>query len=142
MKTNEGPLETVSFDGQDFAIIIRRDFSQPGVHFFTPDSYSQQLAYMEHPAGKKIQPHFHNDVTRSITLTQEVLMIQSGILDVHFYCSQMRFLDKRRLYAGDVILLCNGGHGFEVIEEVKMIEVKQGPYCGDQDKTRFDPVTE
>jgi hypothetical protein len=43
------------------------------------------------------------------------------------------------LESGDVILLSNGGHGFEVLEEVEMIEVKQGPYCGDEDKTRFNP---
>jgi hypothetical protein len=28
-----------------------------------------------------------------------------------------------------------------VLEEVEMIEVKQGPYAGDQDKTRFTGVT-
>lgn len=30
------------------------------------------------------------------------------------------------------------GHGFEILEETEMIEVKQGPYAGEQDKTRFD----
>ncbi len=44
------------------------------------------------------------------------------------------------LYQGDVILLAYGGHGFEILEDAEMIEVKQGPYAGDMDKTRFDPV--
>ena len=41
------------------------------------------------------------------------------------------------LNKGDIILLIKGGHGFSVIEDVKMIEVKQGPYAGDKDKIRF-----
>lgn len=45
------------------------------------------------------------------------------------------------LCAGDVILLSTGGHGFEVIEEIEMIEVKQGPYAGEEDKTRFKGIT-
>ena len=42
--------------------------------------------------------------------------------------------------AGDVILLIEGGHGFEVLEEIEMVEVKQGPYAGERDKERFTGV--
>ena len=41
------------------------------------------------------------------------------------------------LQGGDVILLAEGGHGFEMLEDSEMVEVKQGPYAGDGDKTRF-----
>ena len=44
---------------------------------------------------------------------------------------------SRVLGPGDVILLISGGHGFEVLEELNMVEVKQGPYAGETDKTRF-----
>ncbi len=54
-----------------------------------------------------------------------------------FFDDQQQYLESRELKAGDVILLIKGGHGFEVLEELEMIEVKQGPYAGDQDKTRF-----
>ena len=40
----------------------------------------------------------------------------------------------------DIILLAFGGHGFECLEEVEMIEIKQGPYLGEQDKVRFKGV--
>jgi len=59
---------------------------------------------------------------------------------VDFYDSQQRYLKSRILEAGDVILLATGGHGFEVLDEVEMIEVKQGPFAGDLDKTRFAGV--
>jgi hypothetical protein len=95
---------------------------------------------MRHPAGKEIEPHVHNPVPREVQYTQEVLFIKSGRLRVDFYDDDCNYLQSRFLEAGDTILLATGGHGFEVLEEVEMIEVKQGPYAGDQDKTRFEAV--
>src|SRR5262245_22970392 len=119
------------------AIIVRDSFRRPGISFFTPSDLSQQLAYMRHPAGKLIEPHIHNPVPREVRYTQEVLVIKRGKIRVDFYDTDQRYLHSRILEAGDVILLATGGHGFEVLEEIEMIEVKQGPYTGDQDKTRF-----
>ena len=51
-----------------------------------------------------------------------------------------KYLMSKILNKGDVILLVNGGHGFEMLEKTEMIEVKQGPYIDGKDKTRFDPV--
>lgn len=122
------------------AIIIRHSFSKDGIEFFTPDSFSQQLAYMKRPAGYVIQPHTHNLVERTIDLTQEVLYIKSGLVRVDFFDSERVYLKSMNLYAGDVILLANGGHGFQIIEEAEIIEVKQGPYAGEMDKVRFEPA--
>jgi hypothetical protein len=119
------------------AIIIPHDYSALGVNFLTPDNLSQQLAYIHHPSGKIIDPHSHNPVSREVLYTQEVLVIKKGVLRVDFYDDNRKYLECRVLSAGDVILLTDGGHGFEVLEEVEMIEVKQGPYTGDNDKTRF-----
>ncbi len=133
-------MEQLIHNGRIIAIIVRRDFAEPGVHFFTPDDFSQQLAYMRHPTGKVIEPHEHNPVPREVNFTQEVLFIKRGKLRVDFFDEGRKFLESRILEAGDVILLASGGHGFEVLEELEMIEVKQGPYTGDLDKTRFpDP---
>lgn len=120
------------------AIIIRNDFSQPGTSFITSDDLSLQLACMNHPAGKSITPHFHNPAPREVTLTREVLFIKRGKLRVDFYDRNREYLHSRILESGDVILLVACGHGFETLEEVEMIEVKQGPYLGDYDKTRFN----
>ena len=130
-------IETSSFANRLFAIIIPHDFSQPGVNFFTPHNLSQQLAFIKHPPGCLIEPHIHNPVPREVLYTQEVLLIKSGRLRVDFYDDDRVLVTSRELGAGDVILLAEGGHGFEVLEEVEMIEVKQGPYAGDSDKTRF-----
>jgi mannose-6-phosphate isomerase-like protein (cupin superfamily) len=134
-------IERVTVGEQLLAIILRSDFAEPGIHFLTPDELSQQLAYMRHPQGKVIEPHVHNPVSRSVQFTQEVLFIRRGKLRVDFYGNDRSYIDSRILCSGDVILLATGGHGFEVLEEIEMIEVKQGPYAGDQDKTRFAGVT-
>ena len=134
-------IEQITCQNRLIALIVSYQFNQPGIHFFTPNELSQQLAYMHHPTGKVIQPHVHNPVIREVTHTQEVLFIKSGKLRVDFYNDQQEYLDSRILEAGDVILLVTGGHGFEVLEEIEMIEVKQGPYVGEQDKTRFVGIT-
>jgi mannose-6-phosphate isomerase-like protein (cupin superfamily) len=131
------------FSGSDLlAMIIRCEFCEQGIHFFTDNALSQQLAFMRHPTGKLIEPHVHNAVPREVRFTQEVLFIRKGLLRVDFYDEDQRYLESRILYPGDVILLIQGGHGFEVLEEVEMIEVKQGPYVGERDKTRFAGIAQ
>ncbi|MEO7502931.1 MAG: hypothetical protein ABIW94_09875 [Gemmatimonadaceae bacterium] len=134
-------IESLKVGDQLLAVIVSHNFDQPGIHFFTPNELSQQLAYMRHPAGKVIDPHIHNPVSRSVQYTQEVLFIKRGRLRVDFYDNDRNYIESRILQGGDVILLATGGHGFEVLEEIEMIEVKQGPYAGDQDKTRFDGIS-
>jgi mannose-6-phosphate isomerase-like protein (cupin superfamily) len=134
------PIQEITDSDQLLAIIISANFNKQGIHFLTPNDLSQQLAYMRHPAGKKIEPHVHNMVLREVHYTQEVLFIKKGKLRVDFYNERQQYLESRILEAGDVILLIKGGHGFEVLEELEMIEVKQGPYMGDGDKTRFTGI--
>ena len=134
-------VEQISSRGEVLAIIVRSGFSRPGVHFFTPGEFSQQLGYMQHEMGKTIQPHVHTPVQRAVEYTQEVLFVRRGKLRVDFYSPDRKYLESRVLSAGDVILLASAGHGFEVLEDVEMFEVKQGPYAEHADKTRFDGIS-
>ncbi len=134
-------IDRIVFEDELLAIIVRRDFSAPGIHFLTPTEFSQQLGYMQHPVGKLIQPHVHKRVQRAVMYTQEVLFIRRGRLRVDFYSSSQKYLESRILEAGDLILLASAGHGFEVLEELEMFEVKQGPYEELEDKVRFDGIS-
>ena len=126
-------------DGNEvLAIVVKRDFSKEGVEFFTPDDFSQQLAYIRHKEGKVIKAHVHNLVKREVHLTQEVLFIKRGALKVTLYANTKRSIAEFILEAGDTILLASGGHGFEVLDEIEMIEVKQGPYAGEDDKSYLE----
>lgn len=133
-------IERIAHEDVLLALILRAGFRAEGIRFFTPDDFSQQLGYMNRPSGYVIPPHVHNAVQRSVHYTKEVLFIRSGRVRVDFYDEAQRYLESRVLETGDVILLAFGGHGFEMLEPTEMIEVKQGPYAGDADKTRFPPV--
>lgn len=133
-------LEQITKDGIILGVIIRANFHKDGIFFFTPGEFSQQLGYMNRPKDYVIEPHVHNLVERKVDLTQEVLVVRSGKVRVDFYDDDRNYLESRILQTGDIILLAHGGHGFKMLEPTEMVEVKQGPYCGDQDKTRFTPI--
>jgi len=130
-------IETITLGLEPIALIVRAEFDEPGIHFFTPGSFSQQVAHIKHPQGHKITPHVHNLLARQVLYTQEVLIVRWGKLKVKLYASNKKYICDRILHPGDLILLCGGGHSFEMLEETSMIEVKQGPFGGDGDKTRF-----
>ena len=130
-------VEEIYHESALLALIVSHRFDAPGIHFFTAPELSQQLAYMHHPAGKIIEPHVHNRTLHEVHYTQEVLVIRKGRVRVDFYDPQGVYVESRILGTGDIILLASGGHGFEVLDDLEMIEVKQGPFSGDADKTRI-----
>ena len=130
-------IEEVKVDGVVAAIIVRSGFNPDGIQFVTPYYYSQLLGYMRRPAGSVIQPRIHLQVERKASFTQEVLYVRKGRVRVDFYRDDESYVESREIAMGDVILLSTGGHGFEMIEESEMIEVKQGPYM--YDKRRVTP---
>ena len=133
-------IQHITIDNRLLSIIIRHNFEKEGIEFFTPNDFSQQLAYMKRPKEYVIPPHVHNPMQRQVQLTQEVLYIKSGKVRVDFYDNERNYLQSSVLEKGDVILLADGGHGFEMLEESEVIEIKQGPYAGEMDKVRFEPI--
>ena len=131
--------EEIKHDNKLIAIIIRTDFTSDKVVFFSPPNFSQQLGYIPYEKDHKIMSHFHREVRRKITLTQEVLFIKKGKIEVNFYTNDKKYITTRELNKGDLIFLCSGGHGFKMLEDSEMIEVKQGPYSGkENDKEVFE----
>jgi hypothetical protein len=134
-------LETIVHGEVTLAFILRAEYHAEGIQFFTPDDFSQQLGYMNRPKDYEIPPHVHNPVAREVQFTKEVLVIRSGKLRVDFYDDDQNYLESRILNQGDIVLLAFGGHGFVMLEDSEIVEIKQGPYAGDEDKTRFPAVS-
>lgn len=130
-------IEHIRHLDEVLAVILRVNFRSEGIEFFTPAHFSQQLGYMNRPRGYIIPPHVHNPVAREVQFTKEVLIIKTGKVRVDFYDDDQNYLESRILHQGDIVLLAFGGHGFEMLEASEIVEVKQGPYAGDADKTRF-----
>jgi hypothetical protein len=133
-------IERIQSGEHLLALILRSDFTTEGIEFFTPDHFSQQLGYMNRPKGFKVTPHVHNFISRDVELTQEVLFIKSGRVKMDIFDLNKKFVKSSILTHGDVVLLASGGHGFTMLEQSEIIEVKTGPHIGDKDKTRFEDI--
>ncbi len=133
--------EEIKHKGKLIAIIVRSNYASDSVVFFSPPDFSQQLGYLPHKKGSVIRSHIHKQIDRKVTLTQEVLFIRKGRIVVNLYTENKKYITSRRLSAGDLILLCSGGHGFKILEDIEMIEVKQGPYSNKgNDKEVFEDI--
>ena len=133
-------VDSIKKGDEILAIIIPADFHSKGTKFFTPPDFSQQLAFISRKAGEIINAHIHNITKRDIHFTREVLFIKKGKIKINFYDSKRNYFVFRILSTGDVILLAGGGHGFKFLEDTEMIEIKQGPYLGEDDKAVFKGI--
>lgn len=127
-------IEKITDEGKILAVVIRKDSSLKGVNFFTPQDFSQQLGLLVHEKGKKIKAHRHKLIKREIILTQEVLVVLEGKLKIDLYNENSEKIKTVVITEGDTILLAHGAHSIEIMEDSRIIEVKQGPYAGMDDK--------
>ena len=130
-------VEKIEHGGRLLALILRADFQPDGIEFYTDNESAQQLGAMAWRKGRVIQPHLHNLVERTVSRTQEVLVIRKGKVRVDLFDESKNYLESRILDEGDIILLASGGHGFTMLEDAVMVEIKQGPYTGLEEKERF-----
>ena len=125
------------------ALIIKaKKIKKKGPNFVTPDNFTQQLGIINYPKGHFIVPHTHKRYIRKVTHTSEVLLIQKGILRTDFYNNKKKYMFSKNLKEGDVIFLHESHHGFKIIKDCSIIEIKQGPYIKLADKVLFKQVDE
>ena len=132
-------LEEVYINNELAGILFRNHQMNNGAEFLTDQKAGQQVARMKYSAGDSIMPHFHNKTTRVLDLTTEVLVITKGVLRIDFYNGET-YQESKIAKEGDIILLNGGSHGFKILQELQMIEIKQGPYAGNSDKVRFKGI--
>tara|TARA_B100001057_G_scaffold403441_1_gene415747 strand:- start:976 stop:1413 length:438 start_codon:yes stop_codon:yes gene_type:complete len=136
-------IEKIQNQKKLYALIVRSRYrKKKGINFFTDKNATQQFGYMNHKKNHIILPHRHNKRQSKILLTTEVIIILKGMLRVDFYSDKEKYLFSKKLYSNDIIMLSSGGHGFKVLKDTQMIEVKQGPYSLSMDKVKFEKVNE
>ena len=136
-------IEKIIYKKKLFALIVRGKYrNKKGINFFTPKEATQQFGYIKHKKGYIIQPHQHRKRLTKIVTTTEVILLLKGSLKIDFYNEQRKYLFSKILNAKDIAMLVEGGHGFKVIKDVEMIEVKQGPYNLIKDKIKFTGIYE
>ena len=136
-------IEKILYKNKLFALIVKAKFrKKKGINFFTSKESTQQFGYMKHNKNHIVEPHQHNKRLTKILSTTEVIILLKGTLRVDFYNNKKAYLFSKIVNAKDVIMLVHGGHGFKVLKNVEMIEVKQGPYSLVSDKIKFRKVDE
>lgn len=118
-------------NGKLYAIIVHHDLPVDGVKFLTPETAPFQLGLMEHPKGYTIRAHCHPSQHYDVHSMSEFLYLEHGSVRVTIYDEHWDAIATEKLHKGDVILIFTGGHAFEVLEDCRMFEVKQGPYPGE-----------
>ncbi len=131
-------IEWIRSGEQVIAIIIRQSVSPAETTFITPDEFNQQIGFVVYPAGGQIQAHSHKPIERYTIGTAETLIVRRGKMEVRLFDDHRSLVAKRILEKGDVLVLVSGGHGFSMLEDTVLLEVKQGPYTGLVEKEHID----
>lgn len=130
-------LETVNHDGKVLCLIVRKAPSPDKTTFFTGNDCSLQVGKIVYPKDGTIPRHDHKPVERHVSGTSEVLIVEKGRMIADIYTEARELHSSHEVGPGDVVILLGGGHGFRLLEDTILIEVKQGPYSARLDKERF-----
>jgi mannose-6-phosphate isomerase-like protein (cupin superfamily) len=130
-------IEPILADGVVLAYIVRGGKLPEQTTFLTPSDCNLQVGHVVYPAGGEITRHVHLPIERHIVGSTEVLIVERGRCEVDIYAEDRRLIQTRELRTGDIIIAVGGGHGFRALEDLVLLEVKQGPYPGGAEKERF-----
>ncbi len=119
------------------AYIVRASFSPSETTFVTPPEFKQQVGFVVYPQHGEIARHDHLPLERHLIGTSEVIVVRSGRCLLDIYGDDRQLVTTRELSQGDLMLMVGGGHGFRMLEDTVLLEVKQGPYTGLEEKERF-----
>jgi len=125
-------IEKIILEGELCGIVVQRTYVPEGVTFITEKFEPLQLGLMLRTVNDPVKLHHHHNVQRNIVGTSEFLLLRSGSCSVAlFYKSESKIINMGE---GDCILLLKGNHKIDFHEDTILLEVKQGPYLGEQDK--------
>lgn len=123
-------IKKIMHGKQKVAIIIKTSEIVTPLTFFTENEDNLQVGLHHKPSGAVLEPHMHTTFPRTIDQTNEVLYILSGKVKVTYYTEVGTVINTAILTTGDVLIHFKHAHGFEILEDARIFEVKQGPYPG------------
>lgn len=129
--------EQIFSEGKLLAFVIRNELSPAITTFVTPPEINLQLGYVVYPNGGQVLRHMHRPIERHITGTTEIIFIKKGRCLMDIYDDKQKLVNSIDLKQGDTVLMIGGGHGFRMLEDTILLEIKQGPYTGMEEKVRF-----
>jgi mannose-6-phosphate isomerase-like protein (cupin superfamily) len=130
-------VEIIDWEGIPLTYIIRANALPMETTFITPAEFKQQVGFVVYRRGGEISRHVHRPLHRHLVGTSEVLVVREGTFLLDIYNDERALVATRQLSPGDVMLMVGGGHGFRMLEDTVLLEIKQGPYTGVEEKERF-----
>ena len=130
-------VEPISSQGRLLAYVIRAAYRPAETTFPTPAELNLQVGFVVYPEGGEVPRHSHRPIERNLVGTAEVIVVREGCCALDVYDHEGALVATRELVTGDVMLMVDGGHGFRMLEPTVLLEVKQGPYVGADEKERF-----
>ena len=121
-------------------IIYRDEDWVEGLNFLTPNELFIQVGSWWYQKDKKLAKHKHNFLPRNSEITQEMVYVKSGSMEVEVFDEQMIKVKDFILYEGDTAIMAYGGHGYKILEDnTKIIESKNGPFISvELDKIKYE----
>jgi uncharacterized protein with PhoU and TrkA domain len=130
-------VEIIAASGKTLCYVIRQNIQPAKTVFITPPEDKQQVGFIVYPKGSVIARHIHKPWERHIVGMAEVLVVRTGHCQIEIYDGNKDFVASRDLYQSDVVIMVGGGHGFRILEDAVLLEIKQGPFLGADDKELF-----
>jgi len=130
-------VEIIADGDRPLAYIISASMAPDATTFLTPPEFKQQVGFVVYPKGGEVKRHRHRTLERHLVGTSEVLVVRSGRCEIDVYTEKGELVATRELRTGDVMLMVGGGHGFRMLEDTVLLEIKQGPYTGLDEKEHF-----
>jgi hypothetical protein len=130
-------VEKICSGGTLLCMIYAADALPDATTFHTPHSLPLQVGHVVRRAGEDVARHSHRVIERVVRRTAEVLLVMSGSCAMDVYDDNHVLVATRELRPGNVLVMVAGGHGFRMLEDTVLLEVKQGPYYGPDEKEPF-----
>ena len=127
-------VEEYRYDSVLYALVIRDVTRTSKTAFVTAPEMPLQFGVQAHATGYLEDAHSHPLCARTVEATHQVVYIISGHARFDFLTDDGNKLGDTTLSPGDAILLTERGHPMVILDEVRTVTVKQGPYLGTQDK--------
>lgn len=122
--------EFKSKDGRVLAMLFKHGLEAQGVRFLTPENFPLQLGILDHPQGKNVPMHLHEELKATVKAVHEVLYVEKGRAHIELADESWEPIGKTTIEAGDMFLICGAAHAVNIEKGSRIIEVKHGPYTG------------
>ena len=129
----------VDHAGTQLALIVRSEYTPVTTQFVTPNSFKQQVGFIVYAKDEAVKTHRHLPLERHLVGTSEAIIVRHGHALFRLHDLNRTLIATRELRTGDVILMINGWHGIEFIEDTVLLEIKQGPFLETKEKEILEP---